>query len=855
MGLSMYISIVVLCTLGWTAVSEANQANAIRLVGGRHIAEGRVEVFHDNEWGTVCDDSWTIEDAMVVCRQLGFRSEGAKVYGNAWFGEGIGDIFLDDVFCIGNERTLGECPHSGWGNHNCDHFEDAGVSCEEDIRLFGGHYSNEGRVEMFHNGGWTPLCDASWGDKEAVVVCRQLGFPIDGAEAQRGAGFGIDRETSLRNDVSCKGTESTLQQCAHTEWVEHNCNQSQMAGVICANIRLVGGRHLAEGRVEVFHGNEWGTVCGDSWTKPDAMVVCRQLGFRTEGAKAYGDAWFGDGNGAILLDEVRCIGYERTLGECPHSGWRNHDCYHSEDAGVSCEQDIRLFGGHYSNEGRVEMFHNGEWTPLCDTSWGDEEAVVVCRQLGFPIDGAKAARGAGIDRATCLRNDVTCTGIESALQQCAHAEWVEHNCNQSQMAGVICANAIRLVGGRHIAEGRVEVFYDNEWGTVCDDSWTIEDAMVVCRQLGFRSEGAKAYRDAWFGDGIGDIFLDDVLCIGNERTLGECPHSGWGNHDCHHYEDAGVSCEEDIRLFGGHYSNEGRVEMFHNGGWTPLCDASWGDKEAVVVCRQLGFPIDGAEAQRGTGFGIDRETSLRNDVSCKGTESTLQQCAHTEWVEHNCNQSQMAGVICANIRLVGGRHLAEGRVEVFHGNEWGTVCGDSWTKPDAMVVCRQLGFRTEGAKAYGDAWFGDGNGAILLDEVRCIGYERTLGECPHSGWRNHDCYHSEDAGVSCEQDIRLFGGHSSNEGRVEMFHNGGWTPLCDASWGDKEAVVVCRQLGFPIDGAKAERGAGFEIDRETSLRNDVSCKGTESALQQCAHAEWEEHNCNQSQMAGVICGK
>jgi hypothetical protein len=96
------------------------------------------------------------------------------------------------------------------------------------------------------------------------------------------------------------------------------------------------------------------------------------------------------------------------------------------------------------------------------------------------------------------------------------------------------------VGGSHNA-GRVEVYYQGQWGTVCDDRWDINDARVVCRQLGFQ-DAERAYTLSYFGSGIGKIWLDDVSCAGHESSLFLCIHRGMGIHNCHHREDAGVRC-------------------------------------------------------------------------------------------------------------------------------------------------------------------------------------------------------------------------------------------------------------------------------------------------------------------------
>ena len=88
-----------------------------------------MEVKYQGQWGTVCDDGWGIQDAQVVCRQLGC-GQAVSAHGSARFGRGNGTILLDDLACSGSESFLTECRHSGIGTHNCGHSDDAGVVCE-----------------------------------------------------------------------------------------------------------------------------------------------------------------------------------------------------------------------------------------------------------------------------------------------------------------------------------------------------------------------------------------------------------------------------------------------------------------------------------------------------------------------------------------------------------------------------------------------------------------------------------------------------------------------------------------------------------------------------------------------------
>uniref|UniRef100_A0A3Q1FYD7 Lysyl oxidase homolog n=1 Tax=Acanthochromis polyacanthus TaxID=80966 RepID=A0A3Q1FYD7_9TELE len=502
---------------------------------------------------------------------------------------------------------------------------------------------------------------------------------------------------------------------------------------------------------------------------------------------------------------------------------------------------------------------------------------------------------------------------------------------------------VRLAGyPRKHNEGRIELFYKGEWGTICDDDFSLANANVLCRQLGFVSATGWTH-SAKYGKGQGKIWLDNVLCGGGEKSIELCKSRGWGNSDCTHDEDAGVVCKDeripgfvDSNVIDAHVDEnkieevrlrpvvamakkklpitEGVVEVKYKDGWAQICDIGWTIKNTRVVCGMLGFPHErkvnknfykrlkkrAAEklprpkvnVSAGGRLYLERQKNYFHihSVACLGTEVHLAACP-LEFSKANATSACTGGMpavvscmpgplfmqnsglkkklkISSNVRLKGGSRVGEGRVEVLKDNEWGTVCDDRWNLQSASVVCRELGFGSA-KEALTGGRLGQGMGPIYMNEVKCVGQERSIWNCPFKNITSEDCHHMEDAAVRCnipymglENTIRITGGRTRYEGRVEVLSvdsNGtqSWGLICGESWTTKEAMVACRQLGLGYANQGLQETWYWDSSNVTEMvMSGVKCTGSEMSLSQCQHHKTV--SCQKAAAkfaAGVICSE
>jgi len=658
-------------------------AERVRLVGGPTPREGRLDVYYNGTWGTVCDNGFTDAAARVVCYMLGYGFSGQFI-GNR-YGAGSGTIWLDNVRCSYTNRKIAHCQHNGWGLHNCAHSNDVSVSCFDEVRLVGDSGS-KGRLEVYHNGTWGTVCVKGFTDHAAIVVCRMLGYGYYGSHGQFTSSlYGVGSGPMWLDNVRCHGSESRITECPHSGWGRHNCSHSDDVSLSCMidsveAVALVGGGNPRVGRLEVFHDTQWGTVCDDGFTDAAARVVCYSLGFGYVGRKV-DIKLYGEGDGLIWLNNVNCTGTEQYIGSCPHGGWKvqNSYCSHHQDVAVSCIDNssgannsdstrsvtpVRLVGGSGST-GRLEVLHNGVWGTVCGNHFTDVEARVVCKMMEFELGTKIDNRNYTSSHGPIWLDDLRCSGTETDIAECSHNGWGVHDCSHHEDVAVSCARVqVRLNGGRDPREGRLEIFYNGKWGYACDryGSFGYPEATVVCSMLGFGHIGRPTRR---YIITRGPVWLTSIRCTGWEKSIDECTHNGWGVDyysrctidDKNIPRPASLTCLPDdaVALFGGVSPREGRLEVYHHFRWGTVCDDGFTDAAARVACHSLGYGYRGRKVDislYGTGIWNNwryNEKKMRiwlDDVHCNGTERHIGDCPHAGWGIHNCTHQSDVAVHC-----------------------------------------------------------------------------------------------------------------------------------------------------------------------------------------------------------------
>lgn len=599
----------------------------LRLAGQkRKHSEGRVEVYYKGEWGTVCDDDFSIHAAHVVCRELGYV-EAKSWTPSSSYGKGEGPIWLDNIYCTGKEATLAACSSNGWGVTDCKHTEDVGVVCS-DKRIPGFKFDNslinhienlnmqvedirirpilsayrrrtpvtEGYVEVKDGKVWKQICDKHWTAKNSHVVCGMFGFPGERTYNTKVYKMFAARKKQRywRFSMDCTGTEAHISSCKLGPQVSRDpvknvtCENGLPAVVSCVPgqifspdgpsrfrkaykpeqplVRLRGGANVGEGRVEVLKNGEWGTICDDKWDLLSASVVCRELGFGSA-KEAITGSQLGQGIGPIHLNEIECSGNEKSIIDCKFNA-ESQGCNHEEDAGVRC--------------------------------------------------------------------NIPAMGFQKKL---------------------------RLNGGRNPYEGRVEVLVERNgslvWGMVCGENWGIVEAMVVCRQLGL-GFASNAFQETWYWHeniNANKVVMSGVKCSGTELSLAHCRHDG---------ED--VACPQGRMQYGaGVACSETAPDLVLNAEIVQQSTYLEDRPMFMLQCAMEENCLSASAAQTNPTTGYRRLLRFSSQIHNNGQSDFRPKNGRHAWIWHDCHRHYHSMEVFTHYDLLNlnGTKVAEGHKASF----------------------------------------------------------------------------------------------------------------------------------------------------------------------------------------------
>ncbi|WAR22494.1 DMBT1-like protein [Mya arenaria] len=855
----------------------------IRLAGGDSNLDGRVEKRVNGIWGTVCHGSFGMNDAQVVCQMLSSDLSAIHIINDTTYGPGNGPIFYNHLDCTGSETSIDEC--SSITGEQCEHHQDVAVVCSICPRAANFYYGDFSSVDMtirgqeYHglcsngtytynftylcldNGTWIPthnscgplnitsvrlvdgvglydgivqvLVGDTWGAIcgysywSTISLHRAPEYTLSKLICNEIGGTYItfsweyrNNEVQMMDQTICSEPYESLADCKYdtvTTCYYHYYSACNVYPLNITGIRLSGGGYPQIGRIELQVQGQWGRICGDFFDINNAAVLCRMMGLNSSAFMRHDN--FVQGSGPLLMNYVHCYGSEEHINNCSYSAPYINSCTSNND--IKCG---------------VIDFRNGNIV-LYNSS---TNVLTVECQSGITIEYICLSNGTWMSNEEC----------PPLLQD------------------------IRLVDGVGIYDGRVEVLYNGTWGTICYNNYRYQNTDVICRML-----GAIPYSHSRHAGGTGRIHIENLNCVGQENDLSACEYDD--RNECSHSNDLGVTCYltnrplnvTGIRLADGTKcgppQEDGEITYSING------------TIATVHCHFEYLPYD-----------------------------PVIECFDGNWSQIGVCDFYGPPLNISSVRLVDGDSVYEGRVEIEVDGTYGTICDSLFDLDDADVICKSYNQNYGAAYYFAGARHGEGTGPIHIDRLFCGETNTSLFQCPyHSvGFCDHSrdvsvvcnecgqpdiafwgigyftyngsalfadcsyyktyvgelkmtCDHANGAWVTegeCQeysrplniQDVRLSGGQSDMEGRVEIKSMDTWGTICKNGFGIKEADVICNMFGFPPAQAVYLNGE-YSAGTGPIFVDDLSCGLSDTHINNCSYVTYD--NCSHLQDVAVKC--
>ncbi|XP_043522584.1 uncharacterized protein LOC122535258 isoform X3 [Frieseomelitta varia] len=792
-----------------TALPTPISGQVIRLRGGSGPYVGYVEVQGTNPgWGIVCDSkySWTLKEAHVVCKQLGYPS-GAEA---AWQGRDSRNgvptwIAANSVSCQDHESKFQSCKFTHV--QQCRLERDAvGVRCVQN------RVAHCRKDETAHEGQCYHIAESENGlnHQEALDYCTRRQSRLLDITSQAENDFISEWVVQTRPEIASIMTSGVgFTTMNRTLWLWEDASRAKFRFTKWwpgwmgdkKHPPIVGFRPVCIVMKRKF-------PCHD---RPDSICVADYFFWDAEDCAASGK-----GHSFICkrpYDDIGCIyGKGNQYAGTANVTVSGKECLSWGDPEVAHSLEIHVLNRDVREKLKTHNYcrnpnSNRENKPWCFTGpRGEKEHCDIppCGNLGSQRS---------VSMGQCMPKHFECSPGE-----CIPSTWVcdgEEDCTDGRDESN-CVSYMDLY--QKYSKHKLEGYDVQKWlhTSLKTCALRCKEADFTCRSFSHKADENICFlSDSNVGmtgslkpnkeydyyemkdrsvDCKGMYVCENRKCINQSQVCN-------GKNDCNDRSDETICTVEnldyDIRLAGTENDYQGRVEVKILGVWGQVCDDGFGMIDADVICKELGFVLGALEVTPGGFFGnMDPPTRFMVDqLKCRGNETSLRECDFDGWGVHNCQPEEAVGVVCKTavntcqdghwkcdkspaciptaficdevvdcpdgsdensehcdapfeIRLVNGSSPLEGRVEVRHHGIWGTVCDDDFSVAAATVICRSLGYGGP-ATPKKDGYFGPGEGPIWLDEVFCHGNETQLYRCDHNHWGQHNCNHDEDAGVIC----------------------------------------------------------------------------------------------------------
>uniref|UniRef100_A0A673A976 SRCR domain-containing protein n=1 Tax=Sphaeramia orbicularis TaxID=375764 RepID=A0A673A976_9TELE len=499
------------------------------------------------------------------------------------------------------------------------------------------------------DGKWKPVDGKYWYRKLGNRVCAELDCGSAVSLRGRWTGFVIG-SWGIRPDCD----ESELRNCFISKTdvytpLELSCSDS---------VRLVHGSSVCSGRLEVRsnQSRSWSSVCEGHLDLHGAQVVCRELGC---GAPGLLQGALSGAAEAPVVQTFTCEGHESALLDCGSSGAQTCSSGTAVDLTCTDPDDVRLVGGASRCSGTVQIQHHGEWRDVGSDYysfdiWTLKAADILCRRLD--CGSAVSGRISGSYVPVWFISPI-CALCTSALTDCVRTDPYY----TAPPLSLTCSDSVRLVHGSSHCSGRLEVRSNQSWSSVCEEDLDLNDAQVVCRELGCGAPGLL--QGGLYGEGEAPVWTSELQCEGNESAVLDCRRSSSAGKTCSNGKAAGLTCSDPggFRLVRQPSRCAGTLEIQYQGQWRPVGDPDkcWDLKSGSAVCQHL--DCGSAVSVNRTDNSTDRLV-WRVSVPCVKLTSGPRDCVEPY---NSFNHTSGVDVVCSDLLPQPNISLSDGVFGVY----------------------------------------------------------------------------------------------------------------------------------------------------------------------------------------------